>query len=507
MKSIISNVKDGLLKTVGTVKGKLSEVTGNISNMRKVQKRKVLRTYQNTAVKRSGGVSPMRASRMGSAASPQPTGRVVRRYAAKKVNMKRFTAVIAIALVAVMVPVMVLAANGDATQTPEPETTPVVAAAATAESPSEAPQVSETKQETTQVSEESSSLTAESVETPEATAEPEPTPEPTPQYVTLTAGMNDPSVPALQQRLMDLHYMSQDQTTDYFGPATLMAVQAFQRKHGLDVDGAAGAETQAAIFSADAKEYTAALGADGDDVSRIQERLLELGYNVSVTGHFGEMTDKAVREFQRMCGLTDDGSVGSVTKDVLFSDNAEPSTAKVEADKKAAEEEKKKEESSSSNKGNGSSSSDKGSSSSGSSGSSSSGGSSSGGSSSKPSYSADPGNVEAFIDVAMAQVGKPYRLGGKGPDSFDCSGFVYYALRESGNGIGYMTSGGWAGAGFTTVGWDDLERGDILCLSGHVAIYLGDNTVVDASSSSGKIVVRSMGSYFSNNFICAKRPL
>ena len=48
--------------------------------------------------------------------------------------------------------------------------------------------------------------------------------------------MNDPSVPALQQRLMDLHYMSQDQPTDYFGPATLTAVQAFQRKHGLDVD-------------------------------------------------------------------------------------------------------------------------------------------------------------------------------------------------------------------------------------------------------------------------------
>ena len=48
--------------------------------------------------------------------------------------------------------------------------------------------------------------------------------------------MNDPSVPALQQRLMDLHYMSQDQPTDYFGPATLTAVQALQRKHGLDVD-------------------------------------------------------------------------------------------------------------------------------------------------------------------------------------------------------------------------------------------------------------------------------
>ncbi|MEA5004745.1 MAG: peptidoglycan-binding protein, partial [Christensenella sp.] len=373
------------------------------------------------------------------------------------------------------------------------------------ETPSQAPAVVDATQQTTQITEEDSSLTAQSVEEPVAT--PEPTPEPTPQYVTLTAGMQDPSVPALQERLMELHYMSQDQPTDLFGPATLMAVQAFQRKHGLDVDGAAGPATQAAIFSADAKEYTAALGADGDDVSRIQERLLELGYNVSVTGHFGEMTDKAVREFQRMSGLTDDGSVGNVTKDVLFSDNAEVSTSKAEADKKAAEDAKKKEESSSSNKGNGSSSSGSSSSGSSSSGSSGGGSSSSKPKPSKPSYSADPGNVEAFISVAMDQLGKPYRLGGKGPDSFDCSGFIYYALQQSGNGIGYMTSGGWASSGYTSVGWDDLERGDIVCVTGHVGIYLGGGQILDASSGSGQIVQRGMGSWFQSRFITGKRPL
>ena len=43
-----------------------------------------------------------------------------------------------------------------------------------------------------------------------------------------------------------------------------------------------------------------------------------------------------------------------------------------------------------------------------------------------PSYTADPGSVEAFIAVAEAQLGKPYVLGGKGPNSFDCSGLIYY---------------------------------------------------------------------------------
>ncbi|MEG2189131.1 MAG: peptidoglycan-binding protein, partial [Christensenella sp.] len=287
-------------------------------------------------------------------------------------------------------------------------------------------------------------------------------------------------------------YMSQDQATDYFGPATLRAVQAFQRKHGLEVDGAAGAETQAILFSDAAKEYTAALNADGDDVSLIQERVLNVGYDVSVTGHFGEMTEKAVKYFQRMNGLTDDGSVGSQTMDMLFSDNAEESEEKKAADKKKEEDAKKK---SSGKKG-----STSGKKPSGNKGSSGGGG---GGS----AAAANPGSVEAFIDAAMAQVGKPYVLGGKGPDSFDCSGFVYYALQQSGNGIGYMTSGGWAGSGYASVSWDNMQRGDIVCVSGHVGIYLGGGSIVDASSGSGQIVVRGMGSWFRDRFICAKRPL
>ena len=98
-------------------------------------------------------------------------------------------------------------------------------------------------------------------------------------------------------------------------------------------------------------------------------------------------------------------------------------------------------------------------------------------------------------------------LGGKGPDVFDCSGFVYYALKQSGNGIGYMTSGGWANSGYTSVSWDNLQRGDIVCVTGHVGIYLGGGQIVAASSSSGQIVVRNMGSWFQSRFICGKRVL
>ncbi len=497
MNHIISNVKKSFSKTVRTMKNKLAEMTSGFSNMKMSKTR---RRGRVSAASYSAGTPAARRPSV----FVQSTQSARRRYTARKVNRKRFTVVVAIAVAAIMVPVMVMAANGDAGVAPmqeEPEATPVAAGVFSAEAePTPTPELTDTTQAAPELTDQTVAEAAPAEQSAEAEVVAEPTPEPTPQYVTLTAGMNDPSVPALQERLMELHYMSSDQPTDYFGPATLTAVQAFQRKNGLDVDGAAGVATQQAIFSDAAKEYTAAKGADGDDVSKIQDRLQALGYDVSVTGHFGDDTEKAVKYFQRMNGLTDDGSVGSETKDVLFSDNAERSEEKVKADKKKEEEANKKNNSSSGNKGN-SSSGNKGSGSSGNSSSGSSGGGGGGGN----APSANPGSVESFIDAAMAQVGKPYVLGGKGPDTFDCSGFIYYALQQSGNGIGYMTSGGWAGSGYASVGWDNLERGDIVCVSGHVGIYLGGGQIVDASSGSGQIVVRNMGSWFQSRFITGKR--
>ena len=73
---------------------------------------------------------------------------------------------------------------------------------------------------------------------------------------------------------------------------------------------------------------------------------------------------------------------------------------------------------------------------------------------------------------------------------FDCSGFIYYALNHSGvKSLSYMTSRGWARSSYPTVSKEDLQRGDILCFDGHVGIYLGNDTMLDASSEEGKIRV------------------
>lgn len=55
------------------------------------------------------------------------------------------------------------------------------------------------------------------------------------------------------------------------------------------------------------------IGMSGDDVSELQTYLQEIGYDLPVTGYFGEMTEEAVKDIQRKAGLDIDGTVGEDT--------------------------------------------------------------------------------------------------------------------------------------------------------------------------------------------------
>jgi hypothetical protein len=65
----------------------------------------------------------------------------------------------------------------------------------------------------------------------------------------------------------------------------------------------------------------------GDEVLKLQQRLVELGYSEVGTpdGVFGKMTEAAVRRFQEQNGLEADGYVGPKTWKALFSPEAVPS--------------------------------------------------------------------------------------------------------------------------------------------------------------------------------------
>ena len=84
---------------------------------------------------------------------------------------------------------------------------------------------------------------------------PEPTPTPTyaresfpASYRTLSRGKTGEDVFMVQCRLAELGYYTGTITGGYYG-GTIAAVEAFQRDHGLSVDGAAGQQTQALLFS------------------------------------------------------------------------------------------------------------------------------------------------------------------------------------------------------------------------------------------------------------------
>ena len=86
---------------------------------------------------------------------------------------------------------------------------------------------------------------------------PAPTPTPTyarenfpTEYRTLSRGKTGEDVFMVQMRLTELGYYHGSVTGGYYG-GTIAAVEAFQRDHGLTVDGAAGRQTQALLFSED----------------------------------------------------------------------------------------------------------------------------------------------------------------------------------------------------------------------------------------------------------------
>ena len=55
----------------------------------------------------------------------------------------------------------------------------------------------------------------------------------------------------------------------------------------------------------------------GFDVRYLQERLQKLGYRVEIDGHYGLLTEEAVRQFQKDFGLQCDGKVGKNTWEYL----------------------------------------------------------------------------------------------------------------------------------------------------------------------------------------------
>ena len=298
----------------------------------------------------------------------------------------------------------------------------------------------------------------------------------------IALGEHSDIVKKYQSRLIALGYLS-GEADGNFGLSTQNAIRAFQSRNDQVVDGYLGPDTRTVLESDSAKPFGMRLGEQSSDVQNMQKLLVKYGYLSSdkASGYFGELTKDAVLAFQRTNGLTADGTAGAKTLQVLQSGSAKS----------------KPRQSTNRNRNNGNAAA---------------GNTGGGNAPAQPNVSSGlggatvSGSASSLISIASSKIGSPYVWGSKGPNAFDCSGFVYWCLNQAGVGTSYMTSSGWRNPGrFKKVGASELQAGDIVVVSGHVGIYAGGGTVIDASSSNGRVVHRSFSGWWSRNFITAWR--
>ena len=229
-----------------------------------------------------------------------------------------------------------------------------------------------------------------------------------------------------------------------------------------DISATVGSQqTLALLFADDAPHYVVKYGMEGSDITEMQEQLKDLGYMSAITGYYGDKTVAALRDFQDRNGLSPDGMCGEKTFELLYSDDAKESASKAKSARTKA-------------------------------------------------------NIDKMISVAKKQLGDKYVLGAKGPDKFDCSGLVYYCLKEAGSNRRRLNAAGYSGVDDWTkiTKMSDLKRGDLIFFYdnnftkiGHVGIVLNSSEMIDASNNKGKVVRRDYTeSYWRKHFYCGRRP-
>lgn len=138
-------------------------------------------------------------------------------------------------------------------------------------------------------------------------------------------GARGDNVVKIQNELIRRGYDVPGGADGQYGSGCKEAVIEFQEDNGLDADGIVGKQTWDMLFPQSGKGtsypgFILTMGSRGSEVIVVQEKLMELGYDVpgGADGQYGSGVRNAVRKFQEDHGLDIDGDVGKQTWDALF---------------------------------------------------------------------------------------------------------------------------------------------------------------------------------------------
>ncbi|WP_261664886.1 C40 family peptidase [Deinococcus sp. Marseille-Q6407] len=115
--------------------------------------------------------------------------------------------------------------------------------------------------------------------------------------------------------------------------------------------------------------------------------------------------------------------------------------------------------------------------------------------------------------AASRYLGIPYRMGGTGRGTVDCSGYTQLVFRNMGISIPRTTGGQWR-TGYS-VSSRSLRAGDLVFFNtmgrgvSHVGVYLGNDQMANANSYYGRSMVEPMfgNRYWASRYVGARRVL
>ncbi len=111
----------------------------------------------------------------------------------------------------------------------------------------------------------------------------------------------------------------------------------------------------------------------------------------------------------------------------------------------------------------------------------------------------------AVAEFALQYVGYPYVYGGTSlTNGADCSGFVMSVYANFGVSLPHSSKAD-RSQGYAVDGIENAQPGDLICYSGHVALYIGNGQIVHASNSRTGIIVSDVN--YSNKKILAIRRI